>query len=165
MNLNRIILIGRLTADPTERVTQDGTETSSFRLAVSRSGKPREGEPDADFFAVTAWRNTARFVNQYMRRGNLVAVEGKVQLDEWTDREGKPRAGMKVLADNVQSLQTRAETEAQCGEREQRRTEAPPRGMRPRPDQFDDQPAPARGGARPAARAFDDDTDDPFADH
>jgi single-strand DNA-binding protein len=119
--INRIVLVGRLTNDPEERFSNDGMEISKFRIAVDRRGRGRGGErgdreaQDADFFNVVAFRNSAKFVNQYMRRGNLVAVEGSLHIDEYTDREGVRQRWIEVVADNVQSLQSRAESEAMAG--------------------------------------------------
>ena len=112
MQLNRIVLIGRLTRDPEERFTSDGVETSKFAVAVNRTGRAREGEPSADFFNVVCFRQTAKFVNQYLRRGNLVAVDGRVHISEYTDREGQKRTWVEVIADNVQNLTPRGEEAA-----------------------------------------------------
>lgn len=109
MNLNRIILIGRLTADPEERFSNDGMPIAKFRMAVSRRGKPREGQPEADFFGVVCFRQTAEFVNRYLRRGYLVAVEGSCHIDDYTDRDGNRQKWVEVQADNVQNLTPRSE--------------------------------------------------------
>ncbi len=109
MNLNRIILIGRLTADPEERFSNDGMAIAKFRIAVSRRGKPREGQPEADFFNVVCFRQTAEFANRYLRRGFLVAVEGACHIDDYTDRDGNRQRWIEVQADNVQNLTPRGE--------------------------------------------------------
>ncbi|MBI5830915.1 MAG: single-stranded DNA-binding protein [Armatimonadetes bacterium] len=116
MQLNRIVLIGRLTNDPEERFSGDGMEISKFRIAVNRMGRTSDRdrggdrEREADFFNVVCFRHTAKFVNQYLRRGNLVAVEGRLQIDEYTDREGLRKQWIEVQADNVQNLTPRGES-------------------------------------------------------
>ena len=115
MQLNRIVLIGRLTNDPEERHTNDGVEISKFRIAVNRLGRSSDRdrggdrEQNADFFNVVCFRHSAKFVNQYLRRGNLVAVEGRLQIDDYTDRDGQRRTWIEVQADNVQNLTARGE--------------------------------------------------------
>lgn len=87
--LNRIILMGRLTRDPELRHTQTGTAVASFTLAVDRDFKNRDtGEKSTDFIDIVAWRSTAEFVSKYFTKGRLAVVEGRLQLRDWTDRDG-----------------------------------------------------------------------------
>lgn len=102
--INRIVLVGRLTADPEERHTNTGTELCKFRIAVDRNRKNAEGEKETDFFNVVCFGFTAQFVNRYLGRGDLVGVEGRCQIDEYTDRDGQRQKWIEVAADNVQSL-------------------------------------------------------------
>lgn len=99
--LNKVILMGRLTRDPELRRTQSGTAVTSFPLAVDRDFKGQDGQRDTDFIDVLAWRSTAEFVSKYFSKGRMAVVEGRLQIREWTDKEGKKRRSAEVVADNV----------------------------------------------------------------
>lgn len=130
--LNRIVLIGRLTADPEQRAANSGTLITKFRLAVDRNRKGPDGEKQTDFFNVACFGKTAEFVAQYAAKGDLVAVDGRCEIDEYTDRDGNRQRAVQVSADNVQRLTPRGEN----GNGERRE--------------------------QPSAGAFDDDDSDPF---
>ena len=98
--LNRIILMGRLTHDPELRRTQSDTPVCSFSLAVDRDYK-RDGEKETDFIDIVAWRSTAYFVSKYFTKGRMAVVEGRLQIRDWTDKEGGKRRSAEVIADNV----------------------------------------------------------------
>jgi single-strand DNA-binding protein len=104
MSLNRVVLIGRLTRDPEIRTTQTGKQVADFSLAVDKRIKPTDGSATADFFRVSAWGNTADFVANYLGKGRLVAVEGRLQSRSFTDRDGNKREVVEIVADNVQGL-------------------------------------------------------------
>ena len=99
--LNRIIIMGRLTRDPELRRTQSGLPVTSFSLAVDRDFKGQNGERETDFIDVVAWRATAEFVSKYFTKGRMAVVEGRLQLRDWTDRDGNKRRAAEVVADNV----------------------------------------------------------------
>ena len=99
--LNRIILMGRLTRDPELRRTGNGTAVTSFSLAVDRDFKSQSGEKETDFIDIVAWRNTAEFVSKYFTKGRMAVVEGRLQIRDWTDRDGGKRRSAEVVADNV----------------------------------------------------------------
>jgi len=99
--LNKIILMGRLTRDPELRRTGSGTAVTSFSLAVDRDFKSQGGEKETDFIDVVAWRATAEFVSKYFTKGRMAVVEGRLQLRDWTDKEGNKRRSAEVVADNV----------------------------------------------------------------
>ena len=99
--LNRIILMGRLTRDPELRRTGSGTAVTSFSLAVDRDFKSQSGEKETDFIDIVAWRNTAEFVSKYFTKGRMAVVEGRLQIRDWTDREGNKRRSAEVVADQV----------------------------------------------------------------
>lgn len=103
--LNRIIVIGRLTKDPESQYTSSGIALAKFRVAVDRPTKnPETGEKETDFIDVVAWRRTAEFVTQYITKGRLVAVEGRLQIRNWVDQQGQKRFWPEIVADNVQGL-------------------------------------------------------------
>ena len=99
--LNKIILMGRLTRDPELRRTGSGTAVTSFSLAVDRDFKSQNGEKETDFIDVVAWRSTAEFVSKYFTKGRMAVVEGRLQIRDWTDRDGGKRRSAEVIADNV----------------------------------------------------------------
>lgn len=100
--LNKIFLQGRIVADPELRHTQSGTAVASFRIAVERDFKDREtGEKKADFVNIAAWRNTAEFVSKYFSKGRMAIVEGRLQMRDYTDKEGNKRTAAEVVADNI----------------------------------------------------------------
>ena len=100
--MNQIVLMGRMTRDPELRHTQSGTAVASFTLAVDRPFSSRDGgERQADFIDCVAWRNTAEFVSKYFVKGQMTAVTGRLQIRDWTDKEGGKRRSAEVVADNV----------------------------------------------------------------
>jgi single-strand DNA-binding protein len=100
--LNRIIIMGRLTRDPELRHTQTGTAVASFTLAVDRDFKDKQsGERSTDFIDVVAWRQTGEFVSRYFTKGRMAVVEGRLQIRDWTDKEGGKRRSAEVVAENV----------------------------------------------------------------
>ena len=99
--LNKIIIMGRLTRDPELRRTGSGTAVTSFSLAVDRDFKSQSGEKETDFIDIVAWRGTAEFVSKYFTKGRMAVVEGRLQIRDWTDRDGGKRRSAEVIADNV----------------------------------------------------------------
>lgn len=99
--LNKIILMGRLTRDPELRRTESGTAVCSFSIAVDRDFKSKNGEKETDFIDIVAWRATAEFVSKYFTKGRMAVVEGRLQIRDWTDKEGGKRRSAEVIADNV----------------------------------------------------------------
>jgi single-strand DNA-binding protein len=104
MSVNRVVLIGRLTRDPELRTTTTGKNVVEFSIAVNKRIKPQDGQPDADFFRVKAWGQTADYVNNYINKGRLVAVDGRLETRKWTDQNGANRETIEVVADNVNAL-------------------------------------------------------------
>ena len=99
--LNKIILMGRLTRDPELRRTGTGTAVTSFSLAVDRDFKSQSGEKETDFIDIVAWRSPAEFVSKYFTKGRMAVVEGRLQIRDWTDKDGGKRRSAEVVADNV----------------------------------------------------------------
>lgn len=100
--LNKIFLMGRLTRDPELRRTQTGTPVASFSLAVDRDFKDKAtGDRTTDFIDVVAWRQTGEFVSRYFTKGRMAVVEGRLQIRDWTDKDGGKRRSAEVVADNV----------------------------------------------------------------
>ena len=100
--LNHIVIMGRLTRDPEVRYTQSQTPVASFSLAVERDFGGRDGgEKQTDFIDCVAWRQTAEFVSKYFAKGSMAVVSGRLQIRDWTDREGNKRRSAEVVADNI----------------------------------------------------------------
>ena len=100
--LNHIVIMGRLARDPELRHTQVGTPVASFTLAVDRDFKDKNtGERATDWIDVVAWRGTGEFVSRYFSKGRMAVVEGRLQIRDWTDKEGNKRRSAEVVADNV----------------------------------------------------------------
>lgn len=99
--LNEVILMGRLTRDPELRRTGNGTAVASFSLAVDRDFKGQDGERETDFIDIVAWRGTAEFVSKYFTKGRMAVVKGRLQVRDWTDKDGAKRRSTEVLAESV----------------------------------------------------------------
>ena len=99
--LNQIVLMGRLTRDPELRRTGSGVAVASFTLAVDRDFAAQGAEKETDFVDIVAWRNTAEFVSRFFTKGRMAVVSGRLQIRNWTDKEGNKRRSAEVVADNV----------------------------------------------------------------
>ncbi len=100
--LNHIVLMGRLTRDPELRYTGSNIPVASFSIAVDRDfGRGENGEKQTDFIDVVAWRQTGEFVSKYFQKGSMAVVSGRLQIRDWTDRDGNKRRSAEVVADNV----------------------------------------------------------------
>lgn len=114
--LNKIILMGRLGKDPELRTTPAGVPVASMTLAVDRDFKDKEtGEKDTDWFDVVVWRSTAEFVAKHFTKGRVAIVEGRLQMRDWTDKEGNKRRSAEVVADNVYFGDSKREEQSQPG--------------------------------------------------
>ena len=100
--LNHIIIMGRLTRDPELRRTGSGVAVASFTVAVDRDfGNRDNGEKETDFIDCVAWRQTGEFVSKYFTKGRMAVVSGRLQIRNWTDKEGNKRRAAEIVADNV----------------------------------------------------------------
>jgi single-strand DNA-binding protein len=111
-NLNRVLLIGRLTRDPELRYTASGTPVADFGLAVNRFRKNPDGstQEETTFVDITTWSRTAELASQYLAKGRQVFVEGRLKFDQWTSPEGQKRSKLTVVADNLQFLDAKGST-------------------------------------------------------
>ena len=105
--MKQIVIIGNLTRDPELRTTQSGIPVCSFTVAVNRRKTPEAGQPEADFFRVTTWRQLAELCSKYLAKGRKVAVVGEISLQQYNDANGLPRYSMEVQADEVEFLTPR----------------------------------------------------------
>ncbi len=100
--LNHIVIMGRLTRDPELRTTTSNINVASFTVAVDRDyGNRDSGEKQTDFINCVAWRSTADFMKKYFFKGSMVVVSGRLQIRDYTDRDGNKRTAAEVVADNV----------------------------------------------------------------
>jgi len=100
--LNHITLMGRLVADPELRRTGSGVAVASFRIAVDRDFAPKDGgERKADFITCVAWRQTGEFISKYFTKGRMIVVDGRLEMRDWTDRDGNKRTTAEVIVDNA----------------------------------------------------------------
>lgn len=102
--INRVVLVGRLTRDPELRTTTTGKSVCDFGIAVQKRGKPVEGQPDADFFRIQTWDRQAEYVSNYLTKGRLVAVDGRLVSRKFTGSDGTNREVVEIVADTVQGL-------------------------------------------------------------
>ena len=109
-NLNKVILGGRLTADPELKQTPNGIPVVTFSIAVNRRFQSKDNaQQQTDFFNVTAWRATAEFVSRYFHKGSSICVIGSLQNRTWTDQQGAKRYATDVIADEIQFVDSRGE--------------------------------------------------------
>ena len=109
--LNHITAAGRLTKDPELRRTQNGVAVASFTIACDRDIKDASGNKQTDFIDCVAWRNTAEFVDKYLTRGRMVIVSGRLQMRDWTDKNGNKRRNAEILAESVYFGDSKREVE------------------------------------------------------
>lgn len=107
--MNIIMITGNIARDPEARTTQSGISTSTFTVAVQRRMRNAQGQHDADFMTVVAWRQTADFCNKYLSKGRKVAVTGSVQTRSYTAQDGSKRYVTEIIADHVETLDKREE--------------------------------------------------------
>jgi single-strand DNA-binding protein len=147
--LNKVILIGRLATDPELKYTASGIAVTSFRIAVDRpfSSKSDTGEKETDFIDIVAWRQSAEFAANYLTKGRLIAVDGRLQIRNWVAQDGTKRRSSEVVAYDLRSLD---------------------RPRDPSSSHYDAPPHPAETdagiGSETAAGPADADFNDPFAE-
>ena len=114
LNLNKVVLCGRLTADPELKQTQSGVPVVSFTLAINRRYQGRNNDaasnqPTADFISVVAWRQTAEFISKYFRKGSSLCVTGSIQTRNWQDQQGQKRYATEVVADEAMFVDSKSD--------------------------------------------------------
>ena len=112
LNLNKVVLAGRITADPELKQTPSGVSVVRFTLAVNRrfSRNNDQGEQQTDFITMVAWRQTAEFISKYFRKGSALCVTGSIQTRSWTDQQGQKRYGTDVVVDEAMFVDSRSES-------------------------------------------------------
>ena len=131
-NLNKVMLMGNLTRDPELRYTPNNTAVCQIGVAVNRRWRDQDGQQQEEvtFVDCEAWSKTADLINQYMRKGRPIFIEGRLKLDQWKDKEGNNRSKLKVVVENFQFVDTKADAEASASGGGQRGASAPRGGER-----------------------------------
>lgn len=110
--INTVALMGRLTYEPELRKTPSGVSVISFQIACDRNCQKSGEERKSDFIDCTAWRQTAEFIERYFHKGSMIAVEGSIQTENYTDKDGNKRKQVQVVASNVSFCGSRSESAA-----------------------------------------------------
>lgn len=180
--INNVVLVGRLTRDPEMRYTQNGIAVTNFRIAVDRRfGRDEQGNKPTDFIDIAAWRKTGELCAQFLSKGALVGIEGRLQVRNWTAQDGQQRTSYEVQAENVSFLESKAERERResaRGDGGYNRPPPPQQQSAPPPPPTTQEAAPAQPSAPAGPPAYDAgppepdnapppdpvDPDDPFGD-
>lgn len=115
LNLNKVVLCGRLTADPELKQTPNGVAVTTFNLAVNRRYTKEGEQQQADFISCVAWRNQAEFLCRYFRKGSSVCITGAVQTRSWTDQHNQKRYATEIVADDVMFVDSKSDAQTSTG--------------------------------------------------
>jgi single-strand DNA-binding protein len=151
MSFNKITIVGYLGRDPELRYTPQGTAVCKLSVATTERRKNAAGEPEehTTWFRVTVWGRQAELANEYLSRGRQVYIEGRLRLEDYTDREGKPRISPEVNATDIQFLGQRSDAPAQDG----KSAEQAEQTEEPTQEEAESKPAPAKTSGRPRRAA------------
>lgn len=111
--INRVVLVGRLTRDPELRYTPNGIPVATFTIAVNRTFTNTQGEREADFIQIVVWRKTAENVANYLKKGSLAGVDGRIQTRSYEGQDGKRVYVTEILAESVQFLDSRGKGQSE----------------------------------------------------
>lgn len=109
--INNCVLVGRIANDPEMRYTPSGMAVVNFLIAVGRNRKDESGQEQTDFLNIVAFGKSGEFVAQYLDKGSLVGIEGRIQSRQWQTQEGQKRTSVEIVANSVQALESRQEAE------------------------------------------------------
>ena len=119
MSINRVVLVGRLTRDPDLKYTPNGVAVANFNLAVNRPFKSQDGEQEADFINCVTWRKQAENLANYMKKGSMIGIDGRVQTRSYEGQDGKMVYVTEVLAESIQFLESRGQQNQQQNQQPQ----------------------------------------------
>ena len=111
LNLNKVVLAGRLTADPELKQTTTGISVTSFTLAVNRKYAKDQEQQQTDFISVVAWRQTAEFISRYFKKGSALCITGAIQTRSWQDQQGQKRYATEVIADEATFVDSKSDNQ------------------------------------------------------
>ena len=129
MSINSVTIMGRLTASPELKYTRDDVPFCTFSMALERPYKNKDGERGVDFIDCVAWRGTAEFIERNFQKGAMICVTGRLQIRDWTDKDGNKRRSAEILVDNAYFTGERRNTERSAeapAERREPAREQPP---------------------------------------
>ena len=109
LNLNKVVLAGRITADPELKQTQSGISVVSFTIAVNRKYSKEQQQPD--WISVIAWRQTAEFISRYFKKGSAICIVGAIQTRSWQDQQGQKRYATEVVADEAMFVDSKSDNQ------------------------------------------------------
>ena len=109
LNLNKVVLAGRLTADPELKQTTSGISVVSFTIAVNRKYSKEQQQPD--WISVIAWRQTAEFISRYFKKGSAICITGAIQTRSWQDQQGQKRYSTDVVADEAMFVDSKSDNQ------------------------------------------------------
>ena len=112
-SFNKVILGGRLTADPELKQTQNGTAVASFSIAVNRKYNKDTQQTETDFYNITAWRQTAEFVSRYFKKGSSICIVGNLQNRSWTDQNNQKHFRTDIIAEEVMFVDSKADSSSE----------------------------------------------------
>ncbi len=110
-SLNKVILIGHLTADPELKQTPTGVSVCSFSIGVTRKYSKAGEQAQSDFINIVAWRNTAEFISKYFKKGNAICICGSLQSRSWTAQDGSKRYATEVIADEANFVERKSDSQ------------------------------------------------------
>ncbi len=111
LNLNKVVLAGRLTADPELKQTATGISVTSFTLAVNRKYAKDQEQQQTDFINIVAWRQTAEFISRYFKKGSALCITGSIQVRSWQDQQGQKRYATEVVADEAMFVDSKSDNQ------------------------------------------------------
>lgn len=111
LNLNKVVLAGRLTADPELKQTTSGISVTSFTLAVNRRYAKEQEQQQTDFINIVAWRQTAEFISRYFKKGSALCITGSIQVRSWQDQQGQKRYATEVIADEAMFVDSKSDSQ------------------------------------------------------
>ena len=114
--LNKIIIMGRLTRDPELRRTGSGLAVCNFSVAVDRDFASQSGEKETDFIDCVAWRQTGEFISKYFTKGRMIAVEGRLEIRSWTDKDGNKRRTAEIAVNNAYFAESKKDAAPQSAQ-------------------------------------------------
>lgn len=160
--MNNFSAIGRACFDPSIKQMPNGKSVCNFTIAVNRQFKNTQGEYEADFFPVQLYEKQAEFANNYIKKGDRVAITGRVQIRKYTDKEGLPKSITEVIGSSVESLESKSNRD----EKPDREYKAAPAKGEKLPKQRDDAPQGTQGQQKASGRGDElpqlSDVVDPF---
>lgn len=134
--LNKVILMGRLAADPEVKQFQGDSRVARFRVAVDRRFKSKDGEQQTDFISVQAWNQQADFVSKYFQKGSVIAIVGRLQVDSWTAQDGNKRYDVTVVSEEIAFAGAKPSEQGRpAADKQPRRAE--PAAKKPDNDEFE----------------------------